>query len=124
MLEQLIRNSTQEGETVLDFCMGTGSCGEAAMRLGRRFVGVEIDVERHKDASYRLRELWLRKEVAAHAPSTEGIKAVLDPFMRTGTATGLEENPELLPTNKEKCAPGSATRNAPILEIIEASEAA
>jgi site-specific DNA-methyltransferase (adenine-specific) len=34
---------TQPGELVLDPFMGAGSTGLAAIRLGRRFLGIEID---------------------------------------------------------------------------------
>lgn len=43
LLEYLIRTYTNEGETVLDNCFGSGSCGVAAMRTKRRFVGIERD---------------------------------------------------------------------------------
>lgn len=39
----LVALASQEGEVVLDPFMGTGTTGEAALRLGRRFVGVEKD---------------------------------------------------------------------------------
>ena len=34
---------TNEGDTVLDFCMGSGSSGEAALNCGRNFIGIEKD---------------------------------------------------------------------------------
>jgi site-specific DNA-methyltransferase (adenine-specific) len=43
LLEYLIKTYTNEGETVLDNCFGSGSCGVAAMRTKRRFVGIEQD---------------------------------------------------------------------------------
>lgn len=43
LLEYLILTYTNEGETVLDNCFGSGSCGVAAMRTKRRFVGIERD---------------------------------------------------------------------------------
>lgn len=43
LLEYLIRTYTQEGETVLDNCMGSGSTGVAAVQTGRNFIGMEID---------------------------------------------------------------------------------
>jgi site-specific DNA-methyltransferase (adenine-specific) len=41
ILEWLIRTYSNEGETVLDFTMGSGSTGVAAMRTKRNFVGIE-----------------------------------------------------------------------------------
>jgi site-specific DNA-methyltransferase (adenine-specific) len=46
LLRYLIRTYTNPGETVLDFTMGSGTTGVAALQEGRQFVGIE------KDAGY------------------------------------------------------------------------
>ena len=43
LLEYLIKTYTQEGETVLDFTMGSGSTGVACLNTNRRFIGIEMD---------------------------------------------------------------------------------
>lgn len=43
LLEYLIRTYTNEGETVLDNCMGSGSTGVACVNTGRKFIGMELD---------------------------------------------------------------------------------
>ena len=43
LLEYLIKTYTNENETVLDFTMGSGSTGVAALNTNRRFVGVEME---------------------------------------------------------------------------------
>lgn len=41
LLEYLIRTYTNEGETVLDFTMGSGSTGVACVNTNRNFIGIE-----------------------------------------------------------------------------------
>ena len=43
LLEYLVKTYTKEGETVLDFTMGSGSTGVACMNTGRNFIGIELD---------------------------------------------------------------------------------
>jgi hypothetical protein len=43
LLEYLVRTYTNEGETVLDNTMGSGSTGVACVNTGRSFIGIERD---------------------------------------------------------------------------------
>ena len=43
LMEYYIRNSSQPGQLVADPFMGTGSTALAAIRSGRRFIGIERD---------------------------------------------------------------------------------
>jgi site-specific DNA-methyltransferase (adenine-specific) len=54
LLAYFIRTYTNKGETVLDFCMGSGSTGAACIEEGRRFIGIEKDAEYYRIASERL----------------------------------------------------------------------
>lgn len=41
LYEYLIKTYTNEGDTVLDFCMGSGTTGVACVKTGRDFIGIE-----------------------------------------------------------------------------------
>lgn len=62
LCEYLIRTYTDEGMTVLDNCMGSGTTGVAAVQCNRNFIGIEKDpdyyqkaVERISKAEYKYR---------------------------------------------------------------------
>ena len=46
--QYLIRTYTNKGETILDFTAGSGSFGVAAIREGRKFIGIELDKDYYK----------------------------------------------------------------------------
>ena len=54
LMEYLIKTYTNEGETVLDFTMGSGSTGVACKNLGRKFIGIEMDEGYFKIAEDRI----------------------------------------------------------------------
>jgi len=56
LLEWLIKSYTQEGETVLDNCMGSGSTGVACLNTCRNFIGIESDKEYFDAAARRIRQ--------------------------------------------------------------------
>ena len=56
LLEDLIRTYTKEGDTVLDFTMGSGSTGVACANLGRSFIGIELDPDYFYIAQSRINE--------------------------------------------------------------------
>lgn len=46
MLEHIIAASSRPGDVVADFFMGSGSSVKAALKLGRKAIGVEFEEER------------------------------------------------------------------------------
>ena len=56
LFEYLIKTYTNEGETVLDNCMGSGTTAIAAINSGRNFIGFELDEDYHKASLDRIEE--------------------------------------------------------------------
>jgi len=56
LMEYLIKTYTNEGETVLDFTMGSGTTGVAAKNLNRSFIGIEMDETYFNIAKDRISE--------------------------------------------------------------------
>ena len=54
LLEYLIKTYTNEGDTVLDFTMGSGSTGVACKNINRNFIGIELDENYYKIATERI----------------------------------------------------------------------
>jgi len=54
LMEYLIKTYTNEGETVLDFAMGSGTTGVACKSLNRDFIGIELDEGYFKIAGERI----------------------------------------------------------------------
>ena len=54
LLEYLIKTYTNEGDLVLDNCMGSGSTGVACVNTNREFIGMELDEKYFKIACERL----------------------------------------------------------------------
>ena len=54
LLEYLIKTYSNEGDTILDNCMGSGSTGVACVNTNRNFIGIELDEKYFKIAEERL----------------------------------------------------------------------
>lgn len=63
LLEYLIKTYTNEGETVLDNCMGSGSTGTACLNTNRNFIGMEIDEKYFEIAKKRIEEAQNEKQL-------------------------------------------------------------
>ena len=56
LFEYLIKTYTNEGDLVLDNCMGSGTTGVACKNLNRNFIGIELDPKYFKIAEKRINE--------------------------------------------------------------------
>lgn len=56
LLEELVKTFSNEGEWILDNCMGSGTTGMACKNLNRNFIGIELDKEYFEIAKKRINE--------------------------------------------------------------------
>ena len=54
LMKYLIKTYTNEGEVVLDNCMGSGTTGVACVNTNRQFIGIEMNEEYFQLASDRI----------------------------------------------------------------------
>lgn len=55
LMKRIVEQFTNENDTILDFCMGSGSTGVACKELNRNFIGIEINEEYFKIAEERMK---------------------------------------------------------------------
>ena len=60
LMEYLIKTYTNEGEIVLDNCMGSGTTGIACKNLNRSFIGIEKDDKYFEIAENRINGTYLK----------------------------------------------------------------
>lgn len=62
LMEYLIRTYTNEGETVMDNCMGSGTTGVACVNTNRNFIGIEQDAKYFAIAEQRIYKFpeWMK----------------------------------------------------------------
>lgn len=56
LMKRCVNVFSNEGDTVLDFTMGSGSTGVACMELNRDFIGIELNEEYYKIAENRMKK--------------------------------------------------------------------
>lgn len=59
LLEELILDNTNENDTIIDCCMGSGSTGIVAIKNNRNFIGIELDENYFKIAKERIKKISL-----------------------------------------------------------------
>ena len=63
LMEYLVKTYTNEGDTVLDNCMGSGTTGVACKNLNRKFIGIEKDDKYFEIAKNRIENHVVIKEL-------------------------------------------------------------
>lgn len=62
LLKYFISTYTNEGDLVLDNCMGSGSTGESCVELNRDFYGIELDEKHFSDSELRIQKAICLKQ--------------------------------------------------------------
>ena len=76
LLSHIIQASSKPGAVVLDAFMGSGASGEAAVKLGRQYIGIELDSRWVERATFRIRGALARAAVEAAPAVTQTRLAV------------------------------------------------
>ena len=58
----MIKTFSNEGDTVVDLTMGSGSTGVACKNIGRNFIGIELDDKYFEIAKQRISEAQNKPE--------------------------------------------------------------
>ena len=75
LMEYLIRTYSNEGETILDNCMGSGTTGVACVNTHRDFIGIEQEKEYYEIAKQRIEDAVPVEEVVQkfHNPLADAL---------------------------------------------------
>lgn len=68
LISRIVETYTKPGETVLDPFMGSGTAGVACVRLGRKFVGIELDETHFETACKRIRAAERQPDLFVERP--------------------------------------------------------
>lgn len=105
VLNWLIMTFSNPGDTVLDFTMGSGSCGVSAKLTGRNFIGVEMDKGYYDIAERRISEAEEgivtpeNKQLSTQLP--DDIQTTPDQKYEQGVLESIR-NPDKEPKSKKK----------------------
>lgn len=104
VLNWLIMTYSNPGDTVLDFTMGSGSCGVSAKMTGRNFIGVEMTKEYFDIAQTRISQTEesivtpANKQLSTQLP--EGVQTTPDQKYEQGVLEAIR-NPDATPKVKK-----------------------
>ena len=68
-MKKIVHRSTLPNELVLDCFMGSGTTGVACVKLGRKFIGIEIDEGYFDIACERIRKAYAQPDMFIAPPA-------------------------------------------------------
>jgi site-specific DNA-methyltransferase (adenine-specific) len=75
---KLTKRVTRRGETILDPFMGSGTTGVASAKLGRKFIGIEIDAEYFDIACKRIEQAYAQPSLFDQLPTPKAVQMKFD----------------------------------------------
>lgn len=122
VLNWLVMTYSNPGDTVLDFTMGSGSCGVAAKLTGRNFIGVEMSKEYFDIAERRISEAEESVVTAADRQLTtqlpDGMQTTPDQKYEKGVLESIR-NPGTPPKDSKKSKKETPPDLPEFLEIVD-----
>jgi site-specific DNA-methyltransferase (adenine-specific) len=84
-MKWLVIHASLAGETILDPFMGSGTTGVAAVRLGRKFIGIEIDQGYFDIACRRIEEAYKQPDMFVQTPQPKAEQVDMGALLGFGT---------------------------------------
>lgn len=78
LMRELIVDFTNEGQSVLDPFMGSGTTGVACAKLGRKFIGIEIDPDYFDIACRRIEDAYRQADLFIPQPESKAKQLSLE----------------------------------------------
>lgn len=69
LMREILQDFTNQGETILDPFMGSGTTGVACARMGRKFIGIELDEKYFNVACDRVKRAYDQADLFAERPA-------------------------------------------------------
>ena len=69
LMRELLQDFTNPGQTILDPFMGSGTTGVACAKMGRKFIGIELDPKYFDVACERIEKAYSQGDMFVEAPS-------------------------------------------------------
>jgi len=68
LMVEILKDFTNQNETILDPFMGSGTTGVACVKLGRKFIGIELDPKYFDIACRRIEEAYKQPDLFIETP--------------------------------------------------------
>lgn len=97
LMEYLIKTFSNKGDTILDFTMGSGTTGVVALKLNRKFIGIEKDTIYYDISNKRIQDIVNKSTsinpfivINKEEKTIENIKKIFDMLQNTSSRTEKE----------------------------------